>query len=377
MVGKPNILGTLERAGKVVSAVRMKRYLALLLVAVMCLGLTGCGGKKSASQTEELDATEVSWQGEDLYPHLGRYVMEVGHVQSEDNPRHISLLQFKKDVENATCGHVQVVVRANGELGSEDEMLQKTMAGTIQGMRGGQFPYTPRLLMFTLPFLTQTRAQTTAMFHSELAQEVCQEAGEQTGTVLLALCDAGGYRQLSNNVRPIHTPEDVRGLTLRTNGIQTSDMTFQALGAQTVSIPYGNLYAALSSGVVDGQDNPWINSKEQKFYEVQPYFTELNIQIHPDPFFVNGDWFNSLPEEFQDALRRCAADMGDYNDQLIEENNQAAKEAIDAIDGVEVYTPTEEEMAAFRAAVQPVYQQFVTQGICTQEELTQILEIVK
>lgn len=360
---------------------KVKRYLALALAAALCLtaclALAGCGQKGSSDGSGESEPTAINWEGEDRYATLGHYVMEVAHVQSEDNPRHISLLQFKQDVENATCGHVQVVIRANGELGTEDELFQKTMAGSIQGMRGGLFPYTPRLMMFTLPFLTQTRAQITALFDSDLAQQVCQEAGEQTGTVVLSLCDAGGYRQLSNSVRPVHTPEDVRGLRLRINGMSSSAMTLEALGAETVSIPYANLYTALDSGVADGQDNPWINSKEQKFYEVQPYFTELNLQVHPDAFFVNADWFNSLPQEFQDILRRCAADMADYNDEIIEATNQAAKEEMAAMDGVEVYTPTDDEMAAFRAAVEPVYQEYVAQGICTAEELEQILEIVK
>ena len=326
--------------GKVVKAVRTKRYLALLLAALLVLSLAGCAPKEETVQPQQDgEETFAPWTGTDRYPTLGQYVMTVGHNQPADNPRHISLLKFKEDVENATCGHVRVVVKGDAVLGTEDELLQQTMAGTIQGMRGGQFPYAPRLLMFTLPFLTQTRAQITALLQSDLAREVCRESGEQTGTVILNLCDAGGYRQLSNNVRPIHLPEDVAGLTLRTNGLTTTEMTLKALGAKTVSIPYSDLYTALSSGVADGQDNPWINSMQKNLYEVQPYFTELNTQLTPDPFFVNAAWWNTLPQEFQDILIRCAADMGVYNDRLIDENNQAAKEAIGAMEGVEIYTP--------------------------------------
>lgn len=354
----------------------MKRYLSLCLAALLCLALAGCGPKEAGPVDQEVEETFAPWEGTDLYPSLGQYVMTVGHNQPENNPRHISLLQFKEDVENATCGHVRVVIRGDGMLGTEDELLQQTMAGTIQGMRGGQFPYSPRLLMVTLPFLTQNRAQITALLQSELIGEVCREAGEQTGTVIINLCDAGGYRQLSNSVRPIRVPEDVAGLTLRTNGLTTTNMTFQALGAKTVSIPYSDLYTALSTGVVDGQDNPWINSLQKDLHEVQPYFTELNAQLTPDPFFVNATWWNALPEEFQEAILQCAADMGEYNDQLIDENNQAARETIDGVEGVEVYTPTETELAAWRSAVEPVYQQCIAQGICTAEEIEQMRQIV-
>lgn len=352
----------------------MKKVVALALAAVLALSLAGCRPQETAPVAEDPELSFAPWEGEDKFPGMDQYIMEIGHVQPDDNPRHISLLQFKEDVENATCGHVRVVIRNNGELGTEDEMLQQTMAGGIQGMRGGQFPYTPRLLMFTLPFLTQDRAQVTALLQSDLAKRVCQEAGEQTGTVILDLCDAGGYRQLSNAKRPIKTPQDMEGLKMRTNSLRTTNMVMEALGAEPVSIPFGSLYTALAGGVADGQDNPWINSQQEELYKVQPYFTELNYQLNIDPFFVNAAWWNSLPQAFRDAIARCATDMGDYNDQLIDQNNQAAKEALDA--ATEIYTPTEEELDAFRKAVEPVYDQCVAQGICTAEELEEMRQIV-
>ena len=361
--------------------VRMRRALSLGLAALLGLGLAGCvdeGAQPSAPASHTPDHTVFTpWEGEDRFAELDQYVMEIGHVQPEDNPRHISLLQFKEDVEQATCGHVRVVVRPNGELGTEEELLQQVMAGNIQGMRGGQYNYSPRLLMFTLPFLTQNRAQITALLQSELAQRVCQECGEQTGTVILNVCDAGGYRQLSSAKGPIKSPEDMKGLKMRTNGMKTTDMTMKALGAEVMSIPYNSLYTALKGGVADGQDNPWINTQQKKFYEVQPYFTDINYQFHVDPFFVNAAWWNSLPQELREVITPCAVDMGMYNDQIIDENNQVAMDAIASADNVEIYTPTQEELEAFREAVQPVYEECVAQGICTQEELEEMRQIVE
>ena len=115
-------------------------------------------------------------------------------------------------------------------------MLEQVVQGVTQGMRGGQFDFSPRLLMFTLPFLTNTRAQVTALLQSDLAKKVCAEAEETTGTVIINLCDAGGYRQFSNNQHPITKPEDLKGLKMRTNGMKTIDMTFIALGATTTTI---------------------------------------------------------------------------------------------------------------------------------------------
>ena len=122
-------------------------------------------------------------------------------------PRFVSMEQFAADVAEATNGHVKIEVYGNGQLGTEKEMLEQVVAGTVQGMRGGQFDFSPRLLMFTLPFLTNTRAQVTALLQSDLAQKVCAEAEGETGTVIINLCDAGGYRQFSNSSTPSRLPQ--------------------------------------------------------------------------------------------------------------------------------------------------------------------------
>ncbi len=350
-----------------------RRVLALMVAVLLTLGLAGCAAKKPDA-ADALAESFAPWEGEDRYAGLGQYVMTIGHVQPEENPRHLSLLKFQEDVENATCGHVRVVIRGEGVLGSEEEMLQEVMAGNIQAMRGGQYYYSPRMEMFTLPFLTQTRTQVDALLQSDLARAVCAEAGEQTGTVVLNICDAGGYRELSNAVRPVKTPADLAGLKIRVNAMQTTRWFFEALGAEPVTIPYVSLYNGLAGGVADGQDNPWINSAELKLYEVQPYFTALDYQFHPDPMFVNAAWFNALPQEFREILSVCAADMGAYNDQLIDESNQAARDAIAA--EAEVYTPTAEELEAWKRAAQTVYDKCVENGVCTAEEIQELRQIV-
>ena len=334
----------------------MKKLLALVLSAIM---LMSC----------------VSALAEDPFAALGNYTMIVGHAQPESNPRYISMEKFAADVAEKTNGHVTVEVFGNGQLGTEKEMLEQVVQGVTQGMRGGQYDFSPRLLMFTLPFLANNREEVTALLQSDLAKKVSAEAAETTGTVIINLCDAGGFRQFSNNTRPLTKPEDLKGLKMRTNGMKTIDLTFQAMGANTVSVPYADLYMGLKTSIADGQENPWVNVEGMKFYEVQKYFTEVNYQFHPDPFYVNAEWWASLPAEFQTILTDCATEMGVYNDQLIDQNSDAAKQVVvDA--GCEVYVPTAEELAAFQEACQPVYSQVVTEGICTEAELAEMLAIV-
>ena len=336
----------------------MKKMLAILLATMMLLSLGS-----------------AAFAADDPYADLGNFEMIVGHAQPEGNPRYVSMEKFAADVAEKTNGHVTVSVFGNGQLGTEKEMLEQVVQGVTQGMRGGQFDFSPRLLMFTAPFLTNTRAEVTALLQSDLAKKVCAEAEETTGTVIINLCDAGGYRQFSNNKHPITKPEDLQGLKMRTNGMKTIDMTFIALGATTTTVPYADLYMGLKTGIADGQENPWVNVMGMKFYEVQKYFTQVNYQFHPDPFYVNADWWNSLPEEFRTIIAECATEMGEYNDQLIDENSDAAKQTI-INSGAEVYEPTAEELEAFQQACQGVYQQCVEEGICTQEELDEMLQIV-
>lgn len=359
----------------------MKKLLSLLLGVSMMLSLAACGGTPASTSTatgdtgDTADAATAETTGEDPYADLGDFTMVVGHAQPEGNPRYTSLEKFAEDVSAATNGHVTVQVYGNGQLGTEKEMLEQVVAGTIQGMRGGQFDFSPRLLMFTLPFLTQTRAQITALLTSDLAKSVCEEAEAETGTVIINLCDAGGYRQFSNSKHPITKPEDLQGLKMRTNGMKTIDLTFQTLGATTTTIAYSDLYMGLKTGVADGQENPWVNVDGMKFYEVQKYFTEVNYQFHPDPFYINAAFWNSLPQEYQEIITQCADAMGTYNDELIDQNSNASKQVV-ADAGCEIYEPTADELKAFQEAVQPVYDQCVSEGICTAEEIAEMQKIV-
>lgn len=371
----------------------MKKRIAMLLaLALAATSLAACGGGSQPAATtaaaggetqaaadtkaEETKAAETqAASGEDPFAALGDFTMMVGHAQPEGNPRYVSMEKFAEDVAAKTNGHVTVEVFGNGQLGTEKEMLEQVVAGTVQGMRGGQFDFSPRLLMFTLPFLAQNRAQVTALLQSDLAKKVCAEAEAETGTVIINLCDAGGWRQFSNSKHTITKPEDLQGLKMRTNGMNTIDKTFIALGATTTTIPYSDLYMGLKTGVADGQENPWVNVEGMKFYEVQKYFTEVNYQFHPDPFYVNATWWNGLPQEYRDIISECATEMGTYNDQLIDENQEAAKQVvIDA--GCEVYEPSADELKAFQDAVQVVYDQCVEEGIMTAEELQEMLDIV-
>ncbi|MBR0030737.1 MAG: TRAP transporter substrate-binding protein [Treponema sp.] len=336
----------------------MKKILVAAVALAVAFGVLGCK-KKSAASSEE-KAQKV-------------YTMQIGHAQPVDNPRHISLEAFKKIVEEKTNGGIKVELYPAGQLGTEKEMLEQTCSGVIQGFRGGQFDFLPKLLIFSLPFLTENSDEITRLMSSDFAKEVCKDS-QKDGAIILGLGDAGGYRQFSNGKHPIKKPSDLVGLKMRTNGMDTIDKTFKALGASTVSVPYNDLYMALKTGVADGQENPWVNVTGMKFYEVQKYFTAINYQFHPDPFYVNLEWFNSLPADYQQIIRDATDESFKINNQKIAEMQNGALETIKK--NAEVYELTPAEREEFKKAVEVVYDQYLAEGRLTQKELDTMRAIV-
>lgn len=237
----------------------MKKFVALVMALVLAMSLVACGG--AAANTPDSGAVSAA---EDQFADLGEFTMTISHSQPAGNPRTIALDNFAAKVEEQTNGHVKVDVYGDGQLGTEKETLEQVVGGTIQGMRGGPFDFTPKLLVFSLPFLANNRAEVSALLHSDYAAEVCKQCAEEStksggGFYIIDLCDGGGFRQFSSSDKAIHSPADLKGQKIRTNGLKTIDLTFQALGATTVTIPYGDLYMNLKNGTADGQDNPWVN----------------------------------------------------------------------------------------------------------------------
>lgn len=344
----------------------------ILMAALMVLVLGGCGG----FEKPEEGPASATGQGKGVPAKKPEriYSMQIGHSQPVDNPRHQSFLLFKKLLEEKTDGGIQVDIYPAGQLGSEASMLEQVCDGTIQGFRGGQLEIVPKMLVFSLPFLCEDRTQAERLVNSEFAREISMDS-LKSGATILGIGDAGGFRQFSNSVRMIRRPEDLRGLKMRSNGMDTINKTLEALGAEVMTVPYNDLYMALKAGTIDGQENPWVNSSGMRFYEVQKYFTEVNYQFHPEPFYVNTRWYESLPREYQEILEECTQEMMKENNRLIDENEVQAMENIRA--NAEIYTLSSEERQVFVEATQVVYEEYMENGLLTRDELARMKRIIR
>jgi C4-dicarboxylate-binding protein DctP len=354
----------------------MKKKL-LCIAVVMCLiisVLPGCSVKKTGYQQEAYTIIKAENNQTNGLKFNKVYTMQIAHAQSIDSPCHSSLEVFKKLVEDKTAGGIIVEIYPEGQLGTEKEMLDEACEGVIQSFWGDEFDLFPKLSIFSLPFLCDNEEEVNRLLSSNFAKEICENS-QKWGVIVLGIGDGGSFHQFSNNERMIRKPEDLVGLKMRTNGVETIDWTFEALGATTVFVPYNDLYMGLKTDVVDGQEGSWINVSGMKLYEIQKYFTEVNYQILPDLFYVNLKWHNSLPKEYQEILRDCADKMMEINNQMVVEDQKAALEVIKA--NAQVYQLTSQERRVFKLATEVVYENYLKSGLMTEQELDTMRDIIK
>lgn len=303
------------------------------------------------------------------------YTLKLGHASTTESTRHKALLEMEKYVEKESGGRLQVEIYPGAQLGDETAMIESMKLGTQEAFVGGVFAsQSPMLEIFLMPFFFPTQADLMKVSRSELGDRI-RKTAEQYGIKMLAVGD-GGSRQITNNVRPVRTPSDMKGLKIRTPPIESIIKAMEALGANPVSIPYGDTYMALKTNVADGQENPLANIGDMKFFEVQKYMTMIDYQFHPEPFDVNLDFFNSLPADLQKVLEEGAWIYTDKQNELRSELNDYYFDMI-VSGGVTVYEPTEAQRKLFIDAMAPVYDYFVDKGIFTKADLDEMRSIVE
>jgi len=302
------------------------------------------------------------------------YKIKLGHASSTESTRHKALLVAKDYLEKQSGGRLILEIYPGAQLGNEAEMSESMQLGTQEAFVGGVFDaQTPKLNLILMPFFFPTQADLMKIARSDIGTMIMKDA-EKYGIKMLAFGD-GGSRHFTNNMRPIKSPTDMKGLKIRTPPIESIIKCVQALGGNPVSIPYGETYMALKTGVADGQENPLANIGDMKFFEVQKYMTLIDYQFHPEPFDVNLKWFNSLPADLQKIMQEAAWIYTDKQNELRRDLNDYYYKMI-VNGGVTVYQPTAAERQQFITACQPVYDYFVGKGLFTNADLDTMRKII-
>jgi tripartite ATP-independent transporter DctP family solute receptor len=264
----------------------LKPVLVLTLVVFMIMSLTGLA---MAAKTIKLH-------------HLNK-------DDPFDNPTGAMATVFKSLVEAGTNGTVTVQIFPSGQLGKDAEVLQQVKAGVIQsGIHsvGGFASAYPLIGVLDVPFAFPNISTTYAVFDGPFGQKLAADIEKKTGMHVLGFGDSGGFFQLTNSKRPIQSPDDMKGLKIRTMGLDTHKAIISSLGGQPAAIAWSEVYTALQTGVADGQMNPVPIIAFAKFEEVQGYLTLSGHLFAPYVWVVNQDFWNSLSDSEKDVVTYAA-----------------------------------------------------------------------
>jgi C4-dicarboxylate-binding protein DctP len=295
------------------------------------------------------------------------FVFKYANTQSENHPRSKSMVYFKEQLEKRSGGRIKVELYFSGTLGKESETLEMVKLGNLQGSHDGLFERAnKKFLMYTLPFMFANADQVVKVMNSDLGREI-NEGALMNGFYIPATGVAGGMRQPTNKVRPIKSVADLKGLKLRTPPIDVTIRTFKELGANPQQVPYTETYMALKTGVVDGQENPFSNCVDMKFYEVQKYLSVLNWQVHPDPFYVNPAWYEKLPADLQKVFDEVAVETMNHSNKIWLASEDGYYETLKG--KLEVNVLDDAAYQEFVKAVKPVWQYYVDQGAFSWDDI--------
>ncbi len=241
--------------------------------------------------------------------------IRLGHVgfPGPDSIFAIMADEYGKRVNSALKGKVEVKVFHSSQLGTDEQMMRGIKVGAPEMFVPSTIMSTAeqKFGVFEMPYIIVSRAHMKKVAESKQAQKILLEGLPTKGIRVLGVWE-NGFRHITNNVRPIVRPEDLKGIKLRVPGGVWRVKMFKAYGANPSPMPFAEVYSALQSGVMDGQENPFPQIASAKFQEVQK-FLSLSGHVYTPAYLVVGEEFwKKLPSDIQTALSKIAWEMGDF-----------------------------------------------------------------
>ncbi len=280
--------------------------------------------------------------------------IRLGHVGAPESLYDVAAREFAERA-NARLGEAgRVVVYGSSQLGGDDVLLQKLKLGTVEM----SLPSTVMSSiidgfgLFELPYLVQDREHMKRIEENVFWEHLAPLA-EVEGYRILAVWE-NGFRHITNNARPIRGPDDLAGIKLRTPRGVWRVKLFQAYGANPTPMPLAEVFVALQTGVMDGQENPLAQIHSSKLHEVQSYLS-LTGHVYSPAFLTVGEarW-QRLPEEVRTVLEETAREMQRFVHETAARMDAELLEELRAV-GIEV---NEADRARFRAASAAIYGEF-------------------
>ncbi|MGN7116471.1 DctP family TRAP transporter solute-binding subunit [Lysinibacillus odysseyi] len=320
------------------------RSYCFLSICLFLLLLAGCQNNQSyPTDYEQLSEDE-------------RLVIRFSHVVGEDTPKGTAARKFAELVKKYSNGYIEVQVFANGTLYKDSEELEALMRGDIQMIAPATSKLThlvPEISVLDLPYAFRSLEEVHDYLQSEVGQELTEKL-QKHNLYSVGIWDSG-FKQLSNNINPIYTFSDLKGLNMR---IMPSDILykqFEIAGANSKKIDFNTVFNELKKGSIDGQENTLSNISSKNLYSLQHYLTISDHGYLGYLLLFNYEFWNSLSPDVQAILVSALQEVQQWEWDLVNELNIQKQEEIEQCECVEIYTLPEEEKKRWEKAFDPVY----------------------
>lgn len=288
----------------------------------------------------------------------GETVIKLSHVTNTDkHPKGIAATLLMNRVNAEMNGKACMEVYPNSTLYNDDQVLEAMLQGDVQMAAPSLSKFeqfTKQFRIFDLPFMFKNINAVDEFQNSETGQAM-KESMTRRGLLGLAFWH-NGMKQMSAN-KALEMPSDANGLKFRVQNSEVLKAQMAALGGSPQPMAFSEVYGALQTGVVDGQENTWSNIYGKKFFEVQDGTTETNHGIIDYLLVTNVDWWEGLDADVRDQLATIIAEVTEVRNSESTAVNEAAKQEIIKAGGV-VRQLTAEQREAWVEAFKPVWEQF-------------------
>lgn len=288
-------------------------------------------------------------------------IIKFSHVTTSDTPKGRGAEKFKELAEKMTAGKVKVELYPNSTLYKDKEELEALQLGSVQMLAPSLAKFGPlgvkEYEVFDLPFILPDREALRKVVDGPIGADLFKRL-EPKGFIGLAYWD-NGFKVMTAN-KPLLNVADFRGQKMRIQSSKVLDAQFRALGALPQVMAFSEVYQAMQTGVVDGNENTPSNVYTQKMHEVQKYLTLSDHGYIGYAVIVNKGFWDGLPADVRGQLTAAMKEASIYANEVAKRDNDDALEAIRKAGKTEVKTLTPEQMAAWRKALLSVHKEMAS-----------------
>jgi C4-dicarboxylate-binding protein DctP len=287
----------------------------------------------------------------------GEIVIKFSHDVAETHPKGVAAKMLADRINKEMDGKACMVIFPNSTLFDDDKVKEAMLLGDVQlaAPSLSKFEaYTKKYRLFDLPFMFNDLAAVNRFFHTEASDKLLS-AVDDVGFVGLHFW-ASGIKQFSAK-KPLLVPSDAKGLKFRIQPSDVAQAMIEAMGASAQKLAFKEVYGALQTGVVDGQENSWCNIYTQKFYEVQDGITETNHGLLGYLVVTSKEWLDSLKPDVRDQFLKILGEVTEkFNSGIADQETKCKGEMIAA--GATVRELTPDQRKEWVDTMKPVWTKF-------------------